>query len=199
LLDELGSATVFVKIDLYSKYHQIRLIPQDTHKSAFRTIDGHYEFLVMPFGLTNAPSTFQAAMNDLLKPYLQRFVIVFFDDILIYSPNLQEHVVHLKIILEVLHTKKFFAKLSKCSFDTSKVNYLGHIISAKGVAPDPEKVIVIHNWPHPCSLTELRDFLGLTGFYRKFVYHYATLAAPLTDLLHNKKFTWSVLAQEAFT
>ena len=119
LLDELGSTIVFTKIDLYSEYHQIRLIPQDTYKSAFRTIDGHYEFLVMPFGLTNAPSTFQAAMNDLLRPYLWRFVIVFFDDILIYSPSLQEHIVHLKIILEVLHTKNFFAKLSRCSFATS--------------------------------------------------------------------------------
>jgi len=126
-------------IDLYSGYHQIRLIPHDTHKLAFRTIDGHYNFLVMPFGLTNTPSTFQVAMNDLLISFLRRFVIVFFYDILIYSPNLNEHIVHLQIILEILHTKKFFAKLSKCSFSTSQVNYLGYIISAKGVAPDPEK------------------------------------------------------------
>jgi len=204
LLDELGSATIFTKIDLYSGYHQIRLNPNDTHKTAFRTINEHYEFLVMPFGLTNAPSTFQAAMNDLLWPFLRRFVLVFFYDILIYSPTLQDYLLHLELILKLLQTHLFFAKLSECSFATSKVSYLGHIISQAGVTPDPEKIKAITEWSQPRSLTTLRAFLGLTvlgltEFYRKFVRDYATLAAPLTDLLHCQKFTWPNTAQQAFT
>ena len=198
LLDELGSTIVFTKIDLYSGYHQIHLTPIDTHKTAFRTMDGHYEFLVMPFGLTNAPSTFQAAMNDLLRPYLRRFVLVFFDDILVYSPTLQDHLTHLELILQLLAQHHFFAKLSKCSFATTQVSYLGHLISSIGVTPDPDKIQAITSWPQPRSLTDLRAFLGLTGFYRKFVHHYATLVSPLTDLLQHKQFTWTSAAQEAF-
>ncbi|XP_058777144.1 uncharacterized protein LOC131651501 [Vicia villosa] len=199
LFDELGSASLFTKIDLRSGYHQIRVTPEDTHKTAFRTFDGHYEFLVMPFGLTNAPSSFQAAMNDLLRPYLRRFVLVFFDDILIYSSCLADHVHHLTLILTLLSTNQFFAKLSKCVFAVSKVDYLGHIISANGVTPDPSKIQAVLDWPRPRSLTTLRGFLGLTGFYRRFVRHYASHAAPLTDLLRFTKFTWSTTADTDFT
>jgi hypothetical protein len=199
LLDELGSASVFTKIDLRSCYHQIRVIPEDTHKTAFRTFDGHYEFLVMPFGLTNAPSTFQSAMNDLFRPYLRRFVLVFFDDILVYSRCLTDHLLHLKLVLELLAANQFMAKLSKCVFAVDKVDYLGHVISFNGVSPDPEKIQAILDWPVPRSLTAVRGFLGLTGFYRRFVHHYATLAAPLTDLLGSTKFTWSPEAELAFT
>ncbi|PNX92586.1 Ty3/gypsy retrotransposon protein, partial [Trifolium pratense] len=199
LLDELGSASVFTKIDLRSGYHQIRVIPEDTHKTAFRTFDGHYEFLVMPFGLTNAPSTFQSAMNDLFRPYLRRFVLVFFDDILIYSRCYSDHLLHLKLTLDLLASNTFVAKLSKCVFAVNKVDYLGHVISVDGVTPDPDKIQAILDWPAPRSLTALRGFLGLTGFYRRFVRHYATLAAPLTDLLKSNKFTWSTDADAAFT
>ncbi|XP_058757342.1 uncharacterized protein LOC131630580 [Vicia villosa] len=199
LFDELGSATLFTKIDLRSGYHQIRVVPEDTHKTAFRTFDGHYEFLVMPFGLTNAPSTFQSAMNDLLRPYLRRFVLVFFYDILIYSNSYSDHLLHLTLILDLLASNKFVAKLSKCVFAVPKVDYLGHVISFNGVTPDPDKIQAILEWPAPRSLTQLRGFLGLTGFYRRFVRHYATLAAPLTDLLRFTKFTWSTEAESAFT
>jgi hypothetical protein len=199
LLDELGSASVFTKIDLRSGYHQIRVIPEDTHKTAFRTFDGHYEFLVMPFGLTNAPSTFQSAMNDLFRPYLRRFVLVFFDDILVYSRCYADHLFHLKQALDLLASNHFVAKLSKCVFAVPKVDYLGHVITVDGVTPDPDKIQAILDWPVPRSLTALRGFLGLTGFYRRFVRHYATLAAPLTDLLSSTKFTWSTSAEEAFT
>ncbi|XP_058742349.1 uncharacterized protein LOC131614818 [Vicia villosa] len=199
IFDELGSATIFSKIDLRSGYHQIRVTPADTHKTAFRTFDGHYEFLVMPFGLTNAPSSFQSAMNDLLRPFLRRFVLVFFDDILIYSSCLTDHAHHLSLILNLLSVNQFYAKLSKCVFAVPSVDYLGHIISSNGVTPDPTKIQAIMDWPRPRSLTTLRGFLGLTGFYRRFVRHYASLAAPLTDLLRHSKFTWNESAEAAFT
>jgi hypothetical protein len=199
LFDELGSASIFTKIDLRSGYHQIRVVQEDTDKTAFRTFDGHYEFLVMPFGLTNAPSTFQSAMNDLLRPYLRQFVLVFFDDILIYSRCLTDHLHHLRLILELLSTNKFFAKFSKCASAVEKVDYLGHVISSNGVTPDPDKIQAILDWPVPRSLTTLRGFLGLTGFYRRFVRHYASLAAPLTDLLRSTNFVWSTDTELAFT
>ncbi|XP_058757457.1 uncharacterized protein LOC131630720 [Vicia villosa] len=199
LLDELGNAKFFSKLDLRSGYHQIRVASEDTHKTAFRTFDGHYEFLVMPFGLTNAPSTFQSAMNDLLRPYLRKFVLVFFDDILIYSVNFSDHLHHLQVVFDLLQSHTFVVKLPKCVFAVNQVHYLGHVISVGGVALDPEKVQAMLDWPTPRSLTSLRGFLGLTGFYRRFVKNYATLAAPLTDLLRSTKFIWSTEAAEAFT
>ncbi|XP_019430642.1 PREDICTED: uncharacterized protein LOC109337980 [Lupinus angustifolius] len=135
----------------------------------------------MPFGQTNAHSIFQAAMNNLLRPYLIKFVLVFFDDILIYSCSLQDHLKHLHIVLELLSSNQFYGKSSKCIFGVDSVSYSGHIIANSGVQPDPEKIQAVVNWPQPRSLTALRGFLGLTGFYRKFVRNYASLAAPLTD------------------
>ncbi|XP_028208461.1 uncharacterized protein LOC114391685 [Glycine soja] len=179
LLDELQGAQFFSKIDLRSGYHQIRLAQEDIPKTGFRTFDGHYEFLVMPFGLTIAPSTFQAAMNDLLRPFLCKFVLVFFDDILIYSPTWSAHLTHLQQVLQLLLDNHFYAKLSKCNFGVCSVDYLGHIISGNGVQADLTKVQDILAWPTPKSLTALRAFLGLTGFYRRFVQHYATIAGPL--------------------
>jgi hypothetical protein len=137
LLDELGATKVFTKMDLRSGYHQIRVMPNDTHKIAFRTFDSHYEFLVMPFSLTNAPCTFQSAMNDLFRLFLRKFVLLFFDDILIFSKSFQEHLRHLELVLELLSQNQFFAKLSKCVFAVPQVDYLGHVISANGVTPDP--------------------------------------------------------------
>ncbi|TYK16772.1 Transposon Ty3-G Gag-Pol polyprotein [Cucumis melo var. makuwa] len=166
LFDELGGASLFTKIDLKAGYHQIRMVDGDIEKTAFRTHEGHYEFLVMPFGLTNAPATFQSLMNSIFRPYLRKFVLL-------------------------------FANRKKCSFGLAKVEYLGHLISNKGVEVDPEKIKAITKWPKPTNVRETRGFLGLTGYYRKFVHHYGTLAAPLTHLLKKGGFKWNAEAEQA--
>ena len=199
LIDQLRGATVFSKIDLRSGYHQIRVKKEDIPKTAFRTRYGHYEYLVMPFGVTNAPAIFMDYMNRIFHDYLDQFVVVFIDDILVYSRNKEEHEKHLRIVLHILRDRKLFAKLSKCDFWLEKVQFLGHVISKDGVAVDPNKVESVMEWQQPTTPTEVRSFLGLAGYYRKFIEGFSKLALPLTKLTRkNEKFVWNEKCDQSF-
>src|SRR5262249_16622279 len=155
---------------------------EDVPKTAFRTRYGHYEFLVLPFGLTNAPAAFMDLMNRIFKLYLDQFVIVFIDDILIYSKSSEEHEEHLTIVLQTLREHKLYAKLLKCEFWLDNVCFLGHIVSKDGIQVDPWKVEAVTNWPRPTNVIEIRSFLGLAGYYRRFVKDFSRISASLTQL-----------------
>ncbi|KAG8490124.1 hypothetical protein CXB51_015779 [Gossypium anomalum] len=199
LFDQLKGATWFSKIDLRSGYYQLRVKESDVPKPAFRTRYGHYEFLVMPFGLTNAPAVFMDLMNRIFQPYLDRFIVVFIDDILIYSRDETEHAEHLRIVLQTLRDKQFYAKFSKSEFWLREVRFLGHIVSGDGIRVDPSKISTIIDWKPPKNVTEVRSFLGLAGYYRRFVNGFSILAAPMTRLLRKDvKFEWMEECQQSF-
>ena len=199
LFDQLREATVFSKIDLRSGYHQIRINEKDVPKTAFRTRYGHYEFVVMSFGLTNAPAVFMELMNRVFKECLDMFVIVFIDDILIYSRTDLEHEEHLRKVLTTLREHKLYAKFSKCEFWLRQVSFLGHVVSKDGISVDPTKVEAITKWERPTTVTEIRSFLGLAGYYRRFVQDFAKISSPLTKL--TKKgvpFRWDDACEASF-
>ena len=198
LLDELFGAASFSKLDLRSGYHQILVNPEDHHKTAFRTHQGLYEWLVMPFGLSNAPASFQSLMNSVFRDQLRKFVLVFFDDILVYSPSWSAHLEHLEVVLKLLEQHELFAKLSKFCFGLTTVDYLGHTISNQGAEMDKSKIQAVMEWKVPSSLKQLLGFLGLSGYYRHFICNYAVIASPLTDLLKKDSFYWTPAATEAF-
>ena len=166
LFDQLQGASLFSKIDLRSGYHQLKIRASDIPKTAFRTRYGHYEFLVMSFGLTNAPAAFMELMNGVFRPYLDSFVIVFIDDILVYSKTEEDHVRHLRIVLQRLREEKLYAKFSKCEFWLTSVTFLGHVVSKEGIRVDPAKIEAVRGWTRPTSLTEIQSFVGFASYYR---------------------------------
>jgi hypothetical protein len=199
LFDQLHGAAVFSKIDLRSGYYQLRVRSDDVPKTAFRTRYGHFEFLVMPFGLTNAPAAFMDLMNRVFQPYLDQFVIVFIDDILVYSRSREEHAGHLRIVLQTLRDRHLFAKFDKCDFWMTKIHFLGHVISKEGIAVDPSKIDAVLRWERPRNATEIRSFLGLAGYYRRFIEGFAKIASPLTKLTWKAvRFVWSSSCEDSF-
>ena len=183
---------VFSKINLRSGYYQLKVKEVDVSKTAFRTRYGHYEFLVMSFGLTNAPTAFMDLMNRVFRPYVDKFVVVFINDILVYSKDAREHEQHLKIVLQTLREKKLYVKLRKCDFWLKEVSFLGHIVSTEGIRVDPTKIEAVMNWKPPQNVTEVRSFLGLVGYYRRFMRGFSVIASPLTKLLKKGiNFEWT--------
>nr|GFA13682.1 putative reverse transcriptase domain-containing protein [Tanacetum cinerariifolium] len=191
LFDQLQGSSIHSKIDLRSGYHQLRVREADIPKTAFRTRYGHYEFQVMSFGLTNAPAIFMDLMNRVCKPYLDKFMIVFIDDILIYSKNEQEHGEHLKLILELLKKEKLYAKFSKCEFWIPRIQFLGHVIDSRGIHVDPAKIESVKDWASPKTPIEIRQFLGLAGYYQRFIEGFSKIPKPMTKLTKKKvMFDW---------
>ncbi|KAL0551236.1 hypothetical protein IC582_010322 [Cucumis melo] len=199
LFDQLQGATVFSKIDLRSGYHQLRIKEEDVPKTAFRSRYGHYEFIVMSFGLTNAPAVFMDLMNRVFREFLDTFVIVFIDDILIYSKTEAEHEEHLRMVLQTLRDNKLYAKFSKCEFWLKQVSFLGHVVSKAGVSVDPAKIEAVTGWTRPSTVSEVRSFLGLAGYYRRFVENFSRIATPLTQLTRKgAPFVWSKACEDSF-
>ena len=198
-MDQLEGAKIFSKIDLRSGYHQVRLHSDDVEKTAFRTRYGHYEFLVLSFGLTNAPATFMSLMNSVFHPLLDSCVITYIDDILVYSKTEEEHLVHLRQVLEILRQNKLYGKITKCDFFCKELEFLGYIVSADGIKTDPKKIQAIRDWPVPKNIKDVQSFLGLANYYRKFIHNFSKKASALTELLKKAiGFSWSDNAQDSF-
>uniref|UniRef100_A0A3Q7ETV7 Reverse transcriptase domain-containing protein n=1 Tax=Solanum lycopersicum TaxID=4081 RepID=A0A3Q7ETV7_SOLLC len=187
LFDRLGQAKYFTKMDLRKGYYQVRIADGDEPKTACVTRYGAFEWLVMPFGLTKAPATFCTLMNDILHPYLDQFVVVYLDDIVIYSDTLEEHVMHLKKVFTILRENQLYVKREKCEFAQPKIHFLGYVISQGELRMDEAKVKAIQDWEAPTKVTELRTFLGLANYYRRFISGYSAKAAPLTELLKKNR------------
>ena len=199
LFDQLRGERVYSKIDLRIGYHQLRVRETDIPKTAFRACYGHFKFTVMPFGLTNALATFMDPMHRVFQPYLDQFVVVFVDDILIYSQSEWEHEYHLRIVLQLLRDHQMYAKYSKCEFCLIEVRFLGHVVSASGVSVDPEKVEAVMSWERLKLVFEIRSFLGLAGYYRRFIEDFSRLVAPMTRLTQKEvKFDWDDRWEKAF-
>jgi hypothetical protein len=199
LFDQLHGVCVFSKIDLRSGYHQLKIRECDIPKTAFVSRYGLYEYIVMPFGLTNAPTYFMYLMNKVFMEYLDKFIMVFIDDILAYSRSEEEHKEHLCLALQKLRENRLYAKLSKCEFWMKKVAFFGHVISKGGISMDPSKVQDVLSWNAPTSVDDIRSFLGLDGYYRLFIEGFSKISKPMTELLEkDKKFEWTSACEASF-
>ena len=184
----LSRAKVFSKIDLRSGYHQIKIREGDEWKTAFKMKDSLFEWVVMPFGLSNAPATFMRTMNQVFRSHIGKFIIIYFDDILVFSKTMEEHVEHLKVILDILQNERLFINPEKSQFCKDKLIFLGSVISANGLSMDPEKVKAILEWPIPQNITEVKSFHGLVNFYKRLIRNFSGINAPLTDCTRGNKF-----------
>ena len=199
LFDQLSKAKVFSKIDLRSRYHQIKIRPEDIPKTAFSTRYGLYEYLVISFGLTNAPAYFIYLVNSVLMPELDKFMVVFIDDILVYYDKSEDHEEHLRVVLTRLREHKLYAKFSKCEFWLKKVPFLCHVLSEDGISVDPGKVQEVMDWKAPTSVHEVQSFLGLVGYYRRFIPDFSKIVKPMTRLLQkDEKFVWTLEREAVF-
>jgi hypothetical protein len=199
LLDQVDGAKIFSKLDLRSNYHQVRIKYEDINKTSFWTRYGHYEFIVIPFGLTNAPATFMCLMNNIFIQYLDKFMVVFIDDILVYSKTEEEHDEHLRIVLQTLRKHKLYAKFDKFNFYQNEIQYLGHVISVEGIVVDPKKTKSIMEWPIPKDVADICSFMGITRYYRGFIEGFSKIAYPITSLQKKRtKFNWSEKCQDSF-
>jgi len=200
MLDELNGSKLFLKIDLKSGYYQIRMKEEDEWKTIFKTKYGLYECLVRPFEFTNAPSTFMRLINHVLRAFIGKFIVVYFDDILIYSKKIDEHISHLRQVLDVLKKESLYANLKKCDFCIDRIVFLGYMVSAKGIEMDEAKVKAIQEWPPPKSITDVRSFHGLASFYRRFVKDFSMIASPLTEIVKKTVgFKWGEKQENAFS
>jgi hypothetical protein len=191
LFDQMRGAKVFSKIDLRSGYHQLKIRQEDIPKTAFISRYGLYEFTIMSFGLMNAPAYFMYLMNKVFMEYLDKFLVVFIDDILTFSRNEKEHEEHLRLVLQKLREHRLYAKFSKCDFWLKEVSFLGHVITDGGITVDPSKVQDVLNWEPPRNVSEIRSFVGLAGYYRRFIEGFSKIVKPLTSLLEKgKEFKW---------
>ena len=199
LIDQLRGAKVFSVIDLMQGYYQLQLVEEDRPKTAFVTPFGQYQFVVLPFGLSNAPAYFQSKMNELFSSLVDCCVLIYLDDILVFSKNPEEHLQHLRQVLEILRHEKFYGRLHKCAFFKKELKYLGHIVSAEGIRVDPKQIEKVNEWPVPTDVSEVRSFLGLANYFRKFIQGYSQLVLPLTALTNRRAvFEWTPECQSAF-
>jgi len=198
MLDMMAGATIFSKIDLKSSYHNVRIRPRDEWKIAYKTKDGLYEWVVMPFGLSNAPSTFMRIITQVLRMFIDKFVVVYFDDILINSKTKEDHIEHLKQVCLTLRKENLYANLKKYDFMTHRVIFLGFVVTLEGVAADPEKVRSIVKWPVPTNVHEVRSFHGLATFYKRFIRGFSTIVTPITDCIRKGSFEWTKVTDRAF-